>query len=258
MIYQIENDLRQVTESGQWDARLIRFPHWGDATFTNPTIDYTSRAPTPVEFIGELARLQQVDFPYLDQGILPLMSMRMLMVLLSTGEFPYRLHPTRIYDLSVQDQVVELQDGERTQTVITDPTLYTDTFFLVQLLEWCDVLDRQRTILAKSEYNARGKRIGVIGMRAKEADSLYLDSEAIEKLALTVPEMTLPGAFRIKDLSTRLLCTRKTKQACRDAGLKGVSFRPIPTPLESGDRAVDGGYRLLPEETLSSFDMDSG
>lgn len=253
MIYQIENDLSQITESDQWDAKLIRFPNWGDATFTNPTIDYSTRAPTPVEFVGDLARLHQVDFPYLDQAILPLMSMRMLMVLLSAGEFPYRMHPTRIYDQSIQDQVIQPWDGERAEAVIADPSLYTEKFFLVQVLEWSDVLDRHRTILAKSEYNARGKRTGVAGMRATEADSLYLDSEAIEELALTVPETALPGVFRTKGLSTRLLCAEKSKQACHDAGLIGVSFRPIPTPLGSGERVVEGGYRLLTERTLAQF-----
>lgn len=248
MIYQLQNDLTQVAGGDQWAAELIRFPDWENTRFTNPELDYSHSAPDPVEFVGNLARLQQMDFPYLDQAELPLMSMRMLMVLLSVSEFTYRLYPARVYDTSVRARLLE--DHERTSMQITDPMLYTDKFFLVQLLTWTDVLDRENTVLVQSEFNARGKRIAITGIRANERESLYLNTDQIERLTLTRQEEQLPGMFRIKGLSTRLLCTDRAKQACQTAGLVGLDFWPIPTPLNDGVRPVEGGFRLLQEAEL--------
>lgn len=247
MIYQLDHNIEHITESGVYDARLVRFPGEQNVVFGNPDMDYTAKVPSPIEFVGDLSQVKQSDFPYLNRPF-PLISKKLLLALLSAGEFNYRLYPTRIYDISIKEALADSYDESRLPFQVDDASLFTNEFVILQLRQWTNVLDYKNTIVAKVDFAADSE----IPMRASDLDDIYIFTHTVERLALTVPEAELPGVFHIEGLGD-LLCTSRTKDACRKAGIVGVDFIPIPTPLSSGKRSVEGGFRSISEEELAAF-----
>lgn len=232
MIYRLTHHLEHTERYEDFDAVLIPFENSGGINYEIPDFPYEEYAPEVMEFKGNLEKLALTDFPRTNPTF-PLMSMKMLLSCLSAGEFAYQPYPTRMYG-----------DDHRTEPEVSDK------FFNIHLTTYTDVLDMQKTLLAKRDPSQpRAARKYLTYPAALAEDPQDLDLEAIEWLSLKLPEDQLPGLFRMPQIYG-LFCPEKTKMACEQAGVRGVNFAPIPVPLGQGVRPYLDGYRLVAAESF--------
>lgn len=221
MIYSLEHSLEYVQASDDYDAVQLRFSDDDTVNFYTPEFEDQARAPEFIEYIGDLDRLAQTDFPYTDSGLL-LMSPKLVLTTLEAGAFPYVLFPTRIYS----PQAVDEDMPEEQRWALIDPAVVTTQFVIVQLRQWTNVIDLERTMVA--QYDAQTKRRVEVAATASR-DPEFIRADQVTHLALSVKEQDLPGLLRFENMPG-LYASEHTKEACQARGLRGVAFEPVPIP----------------------------
>jgi hypothetical protein len=198
---------RQYGEAEDYDA-LTHKPtrprglSWGGMTGTIPY-----PGPEPVNFVGFLDRLpHQTDFLSTDD-FKPIISKRMLYVLLSVGEFPHKAISTRIYDYRFQDQ----GRGSYGRHDYEGPAIapggeFNEDYVGLQLLEHIDGIDHEH-----SEFKPR---------RNPERIP-YITNPVLKE-----PINGFPPIFRLNraDERSTLFVSPAAKEALEDSGIKGLGF----------------------------------
>jgi hypothetical protein len=157
-----------------------------------------SEAKMPLKIIlawGDKDNLDNpIDYPYLPNvKFWPIMSRRMLDVLLSVGSFSHQVIPvifTHIHGL--------VPSGEERHD-----------FIILQLLEHFDGLDRDRTEYRSTFYesNPESERIDFTG-----------------EMVLKEPPNGFPPIFRVKEDGVSLYVSAAAKEALEKAGIQGLDF----------------------------------
>jgi hypothetical protein len=238
MIYTIDRDLSHRSSPARrgdkrWDAEMIYFDGWEDAGFKNPTIDYKGKVPPIIEFVGNLQILEWSDFPYISPSRL-MMSRKMLDILLSIHPFNHRVYPTRVYSYEIDELVRYSYDGTRTDYQVEESALYTEKFIIMQLTEALDVLDENKTILARSVLQLAGSTdVSNDGdvIAASESGIWYYPESWTKHYEFTREEKDLPPVFAAP--KTPYFFTEVAVRALKANNIRGVEFRPIPQQLAS-------------------------
>ncbi|MBN8465728.1 hypothetical protein JYJ95_04345 [Corallococcus exiguus] len=215
MMYALTADTSHIEEEGVYDARLIEFDGFENATFFEPGIDYQSQqgAPEVIEFVGNLESAARLDHLFTAPMGWLLLSRRMVRVLEAVGPFRHRLIPTVIYSERIRHLVQSGYPQRRTWHSVTDPSLKNEDFVILQLLDRTDCLDRERTLVKGVPFHQCGEE--------------FLGQEEAEPLVLRSPPGGFPPVFSVPELV--FYCyTEEARQACEQAGLKGLWWRPQP------------------------------
>jgi hypothetical protein len=147
--------------------------------------------PTPILFVGLIGYLDDLDYPCNDRRW-PIVSLDMLRVLESVGDFKHRTYPIIINDSS-NDK----------------PPGVNKNFVILQTLEYLDAFD-----FDKSEYVMNVELDGCI----KEAS----------KVILKEPDKGFPPIFRLNAESFFLFVSATAKEALEKAGKDGgIEFTPV-------------------------------
>jgi hypothetical protein len=156
----------------------------------------------PLIWLGFLNRLYQTDYLYNDLRW-PLISKRMLYVLRSVGEFPFKAVSTRIYDYGFQNQGRNNDEGQNT----VPSGEFNEDYVGLQLLEHIEGIDYEQT-----EFRP----------------SLHPDilPPQVMNLVLKEPVGGFPPIFRLNRAGQRssLFVSPTAKEALDEAGIKGLFF----------------------------------
>ncbi|WP_199733975.1 MULTISPECIES: hypothetical protein [unclassified Corallococcus] len=216
MMYALSTDVSHAKENADiYDAHLIEFDGFEDVTFFDPDIGYQSQqgAPGVIEYYGNLEWIAGRDHLCTTSMGWLLLSRRMVRVLEGVGPFRHRLIPTVIYAERIKHLVYSGYPRRRTWYPVTDPALKNEDFVILQLLERTDCLDRERTL--------------VKGVPFHQWDEELLGEDDAEPLVLRPPPGGFPPVFFVPELA--FYCyTEEARQACEQAGLKGLWWRPQP------------------------------
>lgn len=151
-----------------------------------------AQMPKEIKFVVNRERLSETDFPYMeDVENWPIMSKRMVEVLLSVGDFPHQIIPITCRDglgITLEPDYVILQLNELSNLLDLEKSLYT----------------LEPTILDPTKSMVRG----------------------IKKLRLVRPAGGFPPIFRVYWKETYLYVSAKAKNALEAAGIKGLDFFP--------------------------------
>lgn len=195
-----------------YDATLVPFK---DSGYVCGWIGPEPRqVPEPVLFEANFKVTKHSDYPCNDVNW-PIMSPRMLEVLLEVGAFPHRLIPVRLVNRKVLGPARYLPHGS------LRPEVIDDRFSAVQVTEHLDVVDWER-----SEFER--KRLGVA------------TTYSFDKVVLREPPGGFPPLFRIPQKASLLLVSAEARRALEAAGIRGIQFLKLP-----GARAAQP-----PEEAL--------
>jgi hypothetical protein len=213
MIYDLLASIQHIEEEGVHDADLIEFDGFEGADFFLPDIDYQQErgAPEVIEFVGNLENAAWLDFICTSPVGLLLISKRMVRVLQTVRPFRYKLIPTVIYSERVKHLVCKRGTKGRTWHQVQDPALRNDDFVILQLQEQFDCLDKDRT--------------KIWGIPYREAGEEYLMPNQADPLVLREPEGGFPPVFFVPELVFYCF-TEEAKQACDEAGLRGLWWFP--------------------------------
>jgi hypothetical protein len=152
-----------------------------------------AQMPKEILFVAERKHLNMTDFPNLeDAGFWPVMSRRMVEVLLSVGDFPHQIIP-----VSFADHL--------------DIPIECD-YVILHLTKLSDFLDTDKSIYTREPIMDNSGRTFICD---------------IEKLVLKEPENVLPPMFRIKWTEIYLFVSAEAKIALEAAGIQGLSFNRI-------------------------------
>jgi hypothetical protein len=161
-----------------------------------------ARMPEEIVFAGLKDWLDPTDYPYIPEvRNWPIISRRMLDVLLSVGDFPHQVIPVVFKSV---DHPEYSDATRRAKTLIRN-----HDYIILHLLELSDVFDMER-----SEYNTER---GV-------ADPERILLTDVHNVVLKEPEGGFPPIFRVKEYSLRWYVSAKAKQALEDAGIQGLDF----------------------------------
>ncbi|WP_171809074.1 hypothetical protein [Corallococcus exiguus] len=215
MMYALTADASHIEEEGVHDARIIEFDGFECVTFRDPGIDYQRQqgAPEVIEFVGNLENAAWLDHLFTAPRGWLLISRRMVRVLEAVGPFRHRLIPTVIYSERIKHLVQSGYPRRRTWHSVTDPALKNEDFVILQLLERTDCLDRERTLVKGVPFHQCGEEL--------------LGQEDAEPLVLRPPPGGFPPVFSVPEL-LYYCYTEEARQACEQAGLKGLWWRPQP------------------------------
>jgi hypothetical protein len=158
--------------------------------------------PDEIVFCGLKDWLSPTDYPYIRElDTWPIISRRMLDVLLSVGEFPHQVIPVVFKSVDHPDY----SDAERRAKSL----MRNHDYIILQLLEIADVFDME-----KSEYNTeRG---------VADRDEIFICD--VQKMVLKEPTGGFPPIFRVKGRELSLHVSAEAKQALEDAGIQGLDF----------------------------------
>jgi hypothetical protein len=159
------------------------------------------RMPSNVSFIGLKSWLPPTDFPYIDQVRVswPIMSRKMIEVLLSVGDFPHQVIPV-IFKAEDEDFAARFCDGP--------PPILNHDYAILQLLKISNFLD-----LEKSEY----ENVAYI-----DGSGTFIHARG--KIVLKEPKEGFPPIFRVEGCRTYLYISGAAKEALEKAGIQGVDF----------------------------------
>ncbi len=165
---------REITEGGIW--RVL-----------------TAQVPEKITLIAEPNLLSKTDFPHIEYTCSwPIMSRRMVEILLSVRDFPHQIIPVTVIDF------------------VGDP-IECD-YVILHLSQLSDVMDMKESI-----YVAKQSRI----------DPSQTIIGSIEKLILKEPEGGFPPIFRVNWHSVPLYVSSEAKDALEAAGIKGLSISRV-------------------------------
>ena len=146
-----------------------------------------SELPNPIQFYAISDAVPYTDYPHNDIRW-PIMSERMLEVLLGVREFPHRTYSIEVVDIGVA------------------PVGDTN-FVAVQLITHQDYFDWER-----SAYQmGRSQRMAV----------------SIDEFVINFPAEGPPPLFRLSAAPTYLFISDEARQTLREAGIRGTSYLPM-------------------------------
>jgi hypothetical protein len=149
-----------------------------------------AKIPEDIGFIRTRECLGSTDYPYIwEPHGWPIMSRKMLDVLLSVGDFPHQVIPV-------------IFKSEETKKL-------NDDYVILHLLELSDFLDLDRSVYTR--------RITVVAPKVEYIGDVKLK-------VLREPAGGFPPIFRIKGDSIPLHVSAVAKQALEDAGIQGLEF----------------------------------
>jgi hypothetical protein len=161
-----------------------------------------ARMPEEIVFAGLKDWLSPTDYPYIPEvSNWPIISRRMLDVLLSVGDFPHQVIPVLFRSIDRPEYSEE--------EWLVKSLVRNHDYIILHLLELSDVFDMER-----SEYNTER---GV-------ADPERILLTDVQNVVLKEPEGGFPPIFRVKEYSLRWYVSAKAKQALEDAGIQGLDF----------------------------------
>lgn len=178
------------------DAFLVRFP--GSENIAGWLLTRSYELPERIYFEADFESLTWNDYPS-NSANWPLMSRRMLDVLLSVGPFPHRLIPVVMLDYRLKWEERFGPDGN------PKPEAADYRFSAVQLTEHLDAFDWER-----SEY-IRDQRF---------PDEVF----HLSKLVVKEPSEGFPPLFRLSAAPGSLFVSAAAKRALEVAGIRGVRF----------------------------------
>jgi hypothetical protein len=165
---------REITDSGIWSV-------------------LTAQVPEKITLVAEPALLSKTDFPHIEYTCFwPIMSRRMVEVLLSVGDFPHQIIPITVTDF------------------LGDP-IECD-YVILHLKQLSDVMDMEESIYIKKQSRIDPSQT-IIG--------------TIEKLRLKEPEGGFPPIFRVKWNQVSLYVSSEAKDALEAAGIQGISLSRV-------------------------------
>jgi hypothetical protein len=161
-----------------------------------------ARMPEEIIFAGLKDWLSPTDYPYIyESSTWPVISKRMLDVLLSVGEFPHQVIPVSFVNVYSPKYSEE--------EWLAKIPLRNNDYIILQLLELSDVFDME-----KSKYNTeRGL--------ANPDEIIICD---VQNMVLKEPMDGFPPIFRVKGNDLCLHISAEAKQALEDAGIQGLDF----------------------------------
>jgi hypothetical protein len=152
-----------------------------------------AQMPKEIVFTVSQKWLKDTDFPYIENvSFWPIMSKKMVKVLLSVGDFPHQIIPTTFKDKSGK---------------ILEPD-----YVILQLNQISDFIDRNESIYTMKQAVVDPNRSFIC---------------RIKKLRLVKPENGFPPIFRVKWNVPYLYVSAEAKNALEAAGIKGLRFSPI-------------------------------
>lgn len=196
LAYEMFWNTDHIRSNEKFDARLVKFPGWENITGLLGTRDY--ELPKQIFFEADFRVTRQSDYPFNNVNW-PLMSRRMLEVLLSIGDFQHRAIPVRLVDETVPLPKRRSANGQFRAEIVDD------SFVAVQLKEHLDVFDWEH-----SEY---------------EPDTLFPDEVGIiKKLVLKKSNKDFPPLFRLAVKSDYLFVSAAAKQRLEQEKMHGMVF----------------------------------
>lgn len=183
-------------------CRIVEFPGWRD-NIQLADVWPPVRPPQPVDFDTnfELLELEVPDYPN-NTARWPIMSRRMLDVLLSVREFPYHEVPVILVDDTAPVEVrYDALGRPRPEYSRTD-------FVAVQLAQYTDAID-----MDKSKFD--------VWPMMPSRISLF------ERLVLSVPPEGLPPLFRMEAYAIQLFVSAEARDALERAGIRGPVYVPL-------------------------------
>ena len=197
--YQILRDHNR-RDFDETDADLIPFEDW-EATYGWIYPEAGISPPSRIFFEADLEALREVDFPISNVGW-PIISNKMLDVLLSVGKFPNRIIPVVMLDDTLDEKKRLNADG----TAKLDAANLN--FSIIQLLEHLDLFDRD-----KSDFLADD-----------DDPNEVLD---IYKLVLKEEFAGLPPLFRLSVKPAFLFVSAKAQKALEKANIRGIKYNSL-------------------------------
>ena len=195
-IYQLDWDISHKSPDLLHDAKVVPFPKWEESIVLSAITPCI--LPSLVEFDAFFFHLMgELDYPYNNLSW-PIMSKRMLNVLLSVGSFSHKVIPTVM--VNCQGRITADKKIERSGEKNYD-------FVAVQLLEHHPFFDAENSIYTPHPRMAH---------RVK-----YID-----KLAVNLPDQ-VPPLFRLAAYPMALFVSSQAKDALESAQIKGVKFIPL-------------------------------
>ncbi len=166
---------REITEGGVWSV-------------------LTAQVPEKITFVAEPELLSKTDFPHMEYDVRswPIMSGRMVEILLSVRDFPHQIIPISVIDF------------------MGDP-IECD-YVILHLGQLSDLMDMEESIYVKDQSIIDPSQT-IIG--------------SIKKLRLKEPEGGFPPIFRVKWDEVLLYVSSEAKDALEAAGIKGLSFSRV-------------------------------
>ena len=165
-----------------------------------PKILYRTREynelPCPIQFCAISDAVPYTDYPHNDIRW-PIMSERMLEVLLGVREFPHRIYSIEVVDIGIAP-------------------IGDTNFVAVQLTTYQGYFDWERSV-----YDRQGSsQTRVVGIRS---------------FVLNLPEEGPPPLFRLSATPTDLFISDEARQALREAGIRGTSYLPLDSFISQVD-----------------------
>jgi hypothetical protein len=149
-----------------------------------------AKMPEDILIIRTKEYLAPTDYPYFwEFSAWPIMSRRMLDVLLSVGTFPHQVIPV----IFKSEENKELNDD----------------YVILHLLELSDLLDMDRSVYTIKRSVANPEKTFVCDVKLK---------------VLKEPAEGFPPIFRIKGCSIPLYISTVARQALENAGIQGLDF----------------------------------
>jgi hypothetical protein len=214
--YKLSYSFDRFGDSEAWDGSLEKFDGWNkveNAFFGCSSITLTgdrgiadhettedndwrvvnAQMPEEIVFTVNEKWLRDTDFPHIDDAdFWPIMSKRMVGVLLSVDDFPHQIIPITFKDKSGK-------------------TLEPD-YVILQLNQISDFIDRDKSVYTMKQAVIDPNR------------SFICD---IKKLRLVEPENGFPPIFRVKWNVPYLYVSAEAKNALEASGIKGLKLSPI-------------------------------
>lgn len=203
--YQLMRDSSSKNEDLGFHAEVVPFEGMEQVCTSMSDPSEPIEFPNPVELVGLLSTLRLTDYPMIDQGW-PLMSKRMVEVLKSVAPLPHYVLPTRIVEGRVGSTLTEGHSRFNEQGNLK-PEFYTDDYVLLQITEFFDVLDLERSVYRR--YNSDINTVSGLN------DAFFKDIG-----------QEYPPIFRIPHSPVDLYITEAAKQALEDACIKGCWIIP--------------------------------
>lgn len=193
IIYQLDWNISHKSPDLSHDAKIVPFFKWEESVVLSAVTPYVF--PSSIEFDAFFFHLiGKLDYPFNNLNW-PIMSKRMLQVLLDVGNFAHRVIPLTMINC----------EGKVTpDKKITHSGEKNYDFVAVQLLEHHNFFNAENSI-----YTPHPR----LPQRAKK----------IEKLAVALPDL-LPPLFRLSVYPPALFLSEDAKESLETAGITGVEF----------------------------------
>jgi hypothetical protein len=205
---------REYGEAENYDAITHKPSRPRDLLWDGMTETTPYPGPEPINLVGFLDRLpHQTDFLNADD-FEPIISKRMLYVLRSIGDFPYKAISTRIYDYRFQNQGEDSYGRyDYEGPVIAPRGEFNEDYVGLQLLEHVDGIDYEH-----SEFDLNPDPENLL-------PNLVLPPDIIN-LVLKEPIGGFPPVFRLNRAGENvfLFVSPAAKAALEEAGIKGLGF----------------------------------